>query len=127
LYSHSILYNLSRPEKSVLLLAPLAKSAGGYQACGEAVFKDTADSDYVTMLKSIEDAKAELERLTRFHMPNFRPPEAYIREMKRYGVLPESHELDEPINVYETDLKYWESLYPKPVTDSELPGIAQIK
>ena len=127
LYSHSILYNLSRPEKSVLLLAPLAKSAGGYQACGEAVFKDTADSDYVIILNSIEDSKAELEQLTRFHMPNFHPPEAYIREMKRYGVLPESHELDEPIDVYETDMKYWESLYPEPVIDSELPGIAQVK
>jgi Tol biopolymer transport system component len=127
LYSHSILYNLSRPEKSVLLLAPLAKSAGGYGACSEAVFKDTKDLDHAIILKSIEEAKAEVERLTRFHMPNFQPPEAYIREMKRYGVLPENHDVNNPIDVYETDHKYWESLYPKPEIVSESPGLVKIK
>ena len=41
------LYNLSHPEKSMILLAPLAKEAGGYEWCkaedGQpaAVFRDT--------------------------------------------------------------------------------------
>ncbi|MHC4758889.1 MAG: hypothetical protein ACYTE8_09540, partial [Planctomycetota bacterium] len=121
LYSHNILYNLSRPDKSVLLLAPLSKSAGGYGACGEDVFRDTEDTDYAVILKSIEAAKAEVQRLTRFHMPNFRPPAAYIREMKRYGILPEEHDVNDPIDVYETDYKYWESFYPKPGIVRELP------
>ena len=33
-FSRHILYNLTRPEKSLLLLAPLAKEAGGYGVCG---------------------------------------------------------------------------------------------
>jgi hypothetical protein len=60
-------------------------------------------------------------------MSNFQPPEAYIREMKRYGVLPESHDVNDPIDVYETDHKYWESLYPKPEIVSESPGLVKIK
>jgi hypothetical protein len=112
-FSHNLLYNLSRPDKSVLLLAPLAESAGGYEICSDVVFKDIMDPDYATILKSIRDAKEELQRIRRFNMAGFRPPEAYIREMKRYGVLPENHDPDDPIDVYEIDRKYWESFYPK--------------
>ena len=32
-FSRHIIYNLSRPEKSLVLLAPLARSAGGYGRC----------------------------------------------------------------------------------------------
>jgi hypothetical protein len=34
--------------------------------------------------------------------------------MKRYGILPEEHDVNDSIDVYETDYKYWESFYPKP-------------
>ena len=40
-WSRHLMYNLTRPEKSLLLLAPLAKQAGGLEACGQAVFADT--------------------------------------------------------------------------------------
>ena len=127
IYSHNILYNLSRPDKSVMLLAPLAKAAGGYGSCGKGVFRNTKDPDYAIILKSIADAKTELQRLTRFNMPNFRPPPEYIREMKRYGVLGEDHNLEDPIDVYETDRKYWDACYPKPVTAPASEEIAKIK
>ena len=46
------LYNLSHPEKSMILLAPLAKESGGYGWCkteadeSAAVFRDNQDPDY---------------------------------------------------------------------------------
>ena len=47
-YSRHIVYNLSRPDKSLLLLAPLSKDAGGYGICGD-VFANTGDADYKTL------------------------------------------------------------------------------
>ena len=58
-FSRHILYNLTRPEKSLLLLAPLAKEAGGYGICGAtghrttAVFAGTDDPDYRLLLESV--------------------------------------------------------------------------
>jgi hypothetical protein len=45
-------------------------------------------------------------------MPHFKPNAGYVREMKRYGVLPVSFDVDkDSIDVYETDLRYWEMLW----------------
>jgi hypothetical protein len=110
-FSHNILYNFSRPEKSLQLLAPLAKSAGGHGTCGE-VFAITQDSDYQKLLAGICEAKTHLDSITRFSQSNFRPEPEYIREMKRYGILPETHQVGDPIDVYETDRRYWQSLWP---------------
>jgi hypothetical protein len=47
--------NLSRPEKSLLILAPLSEKAGGFQLCSKdeknpaPVFKDKNDPDYRTL------------------------------------------------------------------------------
>jgi hypothetical protein len=58
-------------------------------------------------------------------MPGFRPNEHYVREMKRYGVLPTSYNpASHPIDVYETDQAYWRSFWYTPagrVTSSRLP------
>ncbi|MBI4661720.1 MAG: hypothetical protein HY735_23095 [Verrucomicrobia bacterium] len=112
-FSRHVLYDLSRPEKSLQLLAPLAKAAGGFGICGD-IFTYTEDADYRKLLAGIQEAQAHLESITRFNMPNFRPEPEYIREMKRYGVLPDTHRTDDPIDVYETDRRYWQSLWPKP-------------
>jgi len=109
-FSHNILYNLSRPEKSVLLMAPLSKKAGGYDACKAPVFSSAEDPDYQTILESIRDARDELNRITRFNMPNFKPPASYIRQMQRYGVLPATCKPGDVIDPYATDRKYWRSL-----------------
>jgi hypothetical protein len=109
-FSEHILYNLSRPEKSLQLLAPLAKSAGGYGICGE-IFADTVDADYQDLLAGVREAKAQLEAITRFNMPRFRPEPEYVREMKRYGVLPASYQLADPIDVYDIDRRYWQSMW----------------
>ena len=114
------LYNLSYPEKSMILLAPLAEKGGGYGWCKDkygqpAVFRDTQDPDYQAILRAIRAAKARQEKAGRYDMPGFRPNEHYVRWMKRFGVLPESFDLaKDPINPYETDKAYWRSLWYRP-------------
>jgi hypothetical protein len=45
-------------------------------------------------------------------MPGFRPNEQYVREMKRYGILPAAFDnLADRIDVYQTDEAYWRSLW----------------
>ncbi|MBL7042353.1 MAG: PD40 domain-containing protein [Pirellulaceae bacterium] len=114
------LYNLSFPEKSMILRAPLAKEAGGYGWCKDqygqtVVFRDTQDPDYQAILRAIRAAKARQEKAGRYDMPGFRPNEHYVRWMKRFGVLPENFDLaKDPINPYETDRAYWRSLWHQP-------------
>ena len=45
------------------------------------------------------------------------PGEPYVREMRRYGVLPAGSDLvEDPIDVYAIDRKYWQSLWWRPET-----------
>jgi len=111
------LSNLSRPDKSYLLRAPLAREAGGMGLCTEIVFENTDDPLYRALLASIRDAHARLEEGKRFDMPGFRPNEHYVREMQRFGFLPSDLKPDEPIDVYAVDRAYWDSFeYPSPST-----------
>jgi hypothetical protein len=55
-----------------------------------------------------------LESITRFNQPNFRPEPEYVREMQGYGILPENQRSTDPIDVYETDRRYWQSLWYRP-------------
>ena len=105
-----MLFNLSRPEKSLFLKAPLAKEAGGFGMGnkGTAVFTSTDDPDYKALLAMIQDGHDVLEKVKRFDMKGFRPPAPYLREMKRYGVLPGSFDIDrDAVDPYELDRRYW--------------------
>jgi len=117
-FSRNILYNLSRPERSLQLLAPLAKSAGGHATCGD-VFANTSDPDYRRLLEGVREAQAQLNAVKRFNMPGFRPEPEYVREMQRYGILPEIQPNDAVIDVYDTDRRYWQSLWHQPATRHE--------
>ncbi len=112
------LCNLTRPERSPLLMAPLARSAGGYGTCeskaAESVFADTSDADYGKILAAIAEAKGRLGRIKRFDMPGFCPNEHYIREMKRYGILAAEHDPKTPLDPYATDRAYWRSMWHRP-------------
>jgi hypothetical protein len=123
--SRHVVFSLTRPEQSLVLLAPLARKAGGYGACkdpktgqgGEVVevFGNTNDADYQKILAAIRRGKRTLDEITRFDMPGFRPTPYYVREMKRYGVLPDSLDAaKDPIDVYATDRAYWRSLWWQP-------------
>ena len=124
-----LMFNLTRPEKSMVLLMPLAKAAGGYAVAADppkpkaagapvrhkVVFASTKDEDYRTMLAFLRRGAEVLHEIKRFDMPGFRPEPAYVREMKRYGVLPKSLDLaTNPIDVYQTDQAYWRSLWYRP-------------
>ncbi len=109
--------NLSRPEKSSLLLAPLSKAAGGFRVCREKgdqapVFSNTDDPDYQVLLGYMNALHAALDRNKRCNMDGFRPSPHYFRAMKRYGVLPPDFDPEsDPIDPYATDRKYWESFW----------------
>lgn len=102
------LCNLDRPEKSLLLKAPLAKQAGGLGICPD-IFKDTNDVDYQRLLAGMQVGARQLAEGKRFDMPGFRPNQYYIREMKRFGFLPKDLRPDDPIDHYATDQAYWNS------------------
>ena len=110
------LCNLTRPDKSPLLRAPLARSAGGLEWCGRAVLADTRDPDYQALLARIVAASEKHQREKRFDMPGFRPNVYYVRMMQRYGVLPAGLGPGDPIDVYATDRAYWQSFWlPQPL------------
>ena len=113
------LSNLSRPEKSYLLLAPLAVEAGGMGLCKEAGFASTEDPLYQQILASIRDAHNRLEEGKRFDMPGFRPNQHYVREMQRFGFLSGDLGPDDPVDVYSVDRAYWDSFRCPAVTHSE--------
>ncbi len=118
--SRHLVFNLSRPEKSLMVLMPLAKEAGGYGRCinkstGQAIFADTNDIGYKKLVAMNKGGKEFLERKTRFDMPKFKPPDGYVIEMKRYGILAEDVKLNSVLNPYEVDRVYWESFWHKPI------------
>jgi cytochrome c553 len=119
--SRHIVFNLSRPEKSLLLLGPLAESAGGWGLCRDlrskekiTVFADTNDADYATLRAMCQAGEDRLETIKRFDMSEFRPRKDWVREMQRYGILARS-ELSNPLDVYATEQKYWSSLWYQPL------------
>ena len=99
--------NLDRPEKSIVLTAPLSRDAGGLELCGRPVFENTSDPAYREIHAAIEAAAKQLAEQKRFDMPGFRPNRFYIREMQNFGILPADLPKDASINLYATDQAYW--------------------
>ena len=121
LTSRHIVFNLSRPEKSLMLLAPLAQTAGGWEMCHDPkadgaakIFSDTNDPDYQKLLAMIRAGSNYLEEHKRFDMPGFVPRTDWVRELKRYGIVPEGTTPGEITDVYAVEEKYWESLWHQP-------------
>ncbi len=119
--SRHIVFNLSRPERSLMLLAPLSKEGGGLGLCRGAdgapawVFADRGDADYAKLEAMITEGKRYLEGIKRFDMAGFRPRPEYLREMRRYGLLPANFDVaSAPADGYELDRRYWESLWYRP-------------
>ena len=114
-FNRHLVYNLTRPEKSLLLLAPLAKTAGGFGTCPETVFADMSDPDYQALSSAIKDARAYVRKITRFDAPDFRPRAEWVREMQRYGLLPPGLDMaTTKLDVYQLERDYWRSHWHKP-------------
>jgi len=148
-FSRHRVFNLTCPDKSLILLAPLSHRAGGYGEGGGVtalikedrshppkpvlhpmIFTDTTDPDYRKILAHIQAAKAKLDEIKRFDIPGFRPRDEYIREMQRYGVLPATLAPNAPVNAYLTDEAYWQSMWHQPAgrgktTDTRTPSHGQ--
>jgi mono/diheme cytochrome c family protein len=114
-FSRHVLYNLTRPEMSPLLLAALARSGGGWGLCRGTVFSTPTDPDYGLVLAGIREAAGKLAEMKRFDMPGFVPRVDWVREMKRFGVLPASHDPAAQVDYYAAERRYWESLWYRPV------------
>ena len=61
-----------KPQNNNFLLAPLAKSAGGTEKCGKAIFKSTDDPDYRKIMKTFEPIHELLRKRPRADMKNFK-------------------------------------------------------
>jgi hypothetical protein len=123
-----IVFNLTKPEKSLMVLAPLSKAAGGHGTCrpegraiGEGgVFTDSADPDYQAILSMCVAGKQRLDEVKRFDMPGFLPRPEWVGEMKRCGILPATFDLTrDPIDCYATERAYWQSFHYQPPTSPQ--------
>jgi len=65
---------ITNPNLNDFLLAPLAKTAGGAQTCGTAVFESTDDPDYRAILKTFEPLHEMLEKQPRMDMAGAKAP-----------------------------------------------------
>ncbi|MCX6878821.1 MAG: NPCBM/NEW2 domain-containing protein [Verrucomicrobia bacterium] len=98
--------NLTHPEWSQMLTAPLAKRAGGLGLCkdkqGQAIFKDTSEPDYLAMLAALQEGSEVLALNPRVDMlprPDPAHPEAYVPSITRLRRLPplKPANLDHPL------------------------------
>lgn len=99
--------NLSRPDRSAMLMAPLSPEAGGSGACGKPIFAGKDDPLYRLMLAAITQAARTLDQDKRFDMPGFQPNAHYLREMRRFGALPAPPPPGERVDPYQADEAYW--------------------
>lgn len=65
-------------EHNPFLLAPLAKSAGGTERCGKAVFADQSDADYQKLLRLFEPITRALKGNPRQDMPGSHRPDCEV-------------------------------------------------
>ena len=107
-FSRHVLLNMTNPEHSRLLLAPLPEDKGGWGTC-EHKFSGPTDRDYTELLHWLNLPKKQLKQKPLYGMPTFRPNKQFIREMKRFGVLAADFNPGRgPIDFFEIEQKYWE-------------------
>ncbi|UCD48551.1 MAG: hypothetical protein JSW27_13570 [Phycisphaerales bacterium] len=120
-FSPHVLLNMSQPELSPLLLGPLPEAAGGWGTCPYK-FQGTEDPDYCALLALMHERKQQYDQVPRFGTAGFKPNAQYVREMKRFGVLPASFDLArDEIDVFETDQRYWELFWYQPHSEPPWP------
>jgi len=64
---------VENPHLNDFLLAPLAKSEGGTERCGKAVFESKEDPDYQTVIKTFEPMHELMKQTPRMDMPGAAP------------------------------------------------------
>jgi len=71
---------ITEPELNPFLLAPLAKSAGGTERCGHAIFADKNDPDYRKIVETFTPILNALQQTPRIDMPGGRPAPGVCRD-----------------------------------------------
>jgi len=71
---------ITEPQLNNFLLAPLARGAGGSEKCRTAVFADTSDPDYRTILATFGPISEMLKQNPRLDMPGGRPAPDVCRD-----------------------------------------------
>jgi hypothetical protein len=74
------------PERNNFLLAPLAKAAGGTEACGRPVFASRDDPDYRKILDTFRPIQALLKAKPRADMDGFVEPPCVVPQAPRERV-----------------------------------------
>jgi hypothetical protein len=127
------MYNMTHPEKSLMLLAPLSKEAGGYGLCrkrkadsafkrrkGEpdkappaTVFASTDDPDYQALLAELTRMSTYLREKRIFgNAEDWRPVESVTQALKHYRILPPDWDrLNDPFDPFEIDRQYYRLFY----------------
>ncbi|MDX1284971.1 MAG: hypothetical protein R3182_08170, partial [Draconibacterium sp.] len=67
-YPNQFALRIDNPEYNPFLKAPLAKSSGGTEKCGKAIFKNQNDEDYQNLIKTFENLARMLEETPRLDM-----------------------------------------------------------
>ncbi len=73
---------ITEPQYNGFLMAPLARSAGGWGACGEDVFASKDDIDYRAILDTFVPVVEMLRQRPRMDMPGGQPAAAVCRDRK---------------------------------------------
>lgn len=117
-FALDVLFNATRPNQSAVLLAPLAKEAGGWGTCPD-VFASKRDPDYQQMARAARNWQTQWQKSGVFGSLSFQVNRQYLREMVRFGVLPKGTPLNR-IDPYETDQKYWRMFHHQPTVEDRL-------
>lgn len=112
-YIRDVLYNLTTPEESVVLLVPLAKEHGGLAEGVEKkshpiVFRDKNDYEYKKMLSGIREVSEHMKKTSPFQTEkNFFPTKGYIKVLQKCGIIPADYDYKTPVDAMELDEKYF--------------------
>ena len=71
------------------------------------------------MARAARNWQTQWQKSGVFGSPSFQVNHQYLREMVRFGVLPEGTPLDQ-IDPYETDQKYWRMFHHRPSREDRL-------
>ncbi len=71
------------------------------------------------LVAAVAEGKSAMGPAPRYAAAGFRPNAQYVRELKRFGVLPAAFDLvRDPIDVFRADQDYWRSLWWTPAAGS---------
>ena len=110
------------PRSRCILLAPLAESAGGWGLCrdpedpraGDRLRRHRRSRTTRSCWPCAPPARRAWTQIKRFDMPGFQPRTDWVREMKRYGILPADVEPEAASMSTPPSERYWRSLWHQP-------------